>query len=129
MVAMAEVEQEAGVSVDQVLKGLLEIDEVLGALAVTVEGLVMGSAGLVESDIDVVSLLGASLVGVAERSARRMGTGSAVGLSLLTNDGMITVRNGGDFALMLFTTTCDSTALNDAMIEPMENIARVLNPL
>ncbi len=129
MVAAAEPAVEQTVSVDGVLKGLLQYDEVLGALAVTVEGLVMGSAGLVESDVDVVSLLGASLVGVAERSTRRMGIGSAIGLSLMTADGMITVRNGGDFALMVFSSPCDSTALNEAMIQPMEQIASVLNPL
>lgn len=125
--AVAEEHEEITISVDQVLKGLLGYEEVLGALAVTVEGLVMGSAGLVESDVDVVSLLGASLVGVAERSTRRMGIGSAVGLSLITNDGMITVRNGGDFALMIFSQMCDSTALHEAMAEPMEQIAGILN--
>ena len=129
MVTAMEHEQAAGLTVDQILKGLLAFDEVLGVLAVNVEGLVMGSAGLVESDVDVVSLLGASLVGVAERSTRRMGIGSAVGLSLVTNDGMITVRNGGDFALMAFTDMCDSTALHEAMSYPMEQIAGILNPI
>ena len=65
--------QEETITVDQVLKGLLEFDEVLGAVIVTVEGLVMGSIGLVETDVDLVSLLGASLAGVAERSTRVWG--------------------------------------------------------
>jgi predicted regulator of Ras-like GTPase activity (Roadblock/LC7/MglB family) len=129
MVAAVEHEQVSGPTVDRILKGLLAYDEILGVLAVNVEGLVMGSAGLVETDVDVVSLLGASLVGVAERSTRRMGIGSAIGLSLVTNDGMITVRNGGDFALMAFTDMCDSTALYEAMSEPMEQIAGILNPM
>lgn len=129
MVAAMEQEQASNLTVDQILKGLLAYDEILGVLAVNVEGLVMGSAGLVDTDVDVVSLLGASLVGVAERSTRRMGIGSAVGLSLVTNDGMITVRNGGDFALMVFTDMCDSTALHEAMSEPMEQIAGILNPI
>ena len=120
--------QEETVTVDQVLKSLLEFDEVLGAVIVTVEGLVMGSIGLVESDIDLVSLLGASLAGVAERSTRRLGAGTALGLTIDTHDGMITVRNGGDFAIMVFTTSCDHRRLNEALVEPMEQIAQILNP-
>jgi predicted regulator of Ras-like GTPase activity (Roadblock/LC7/MglB family) len=120
--------QEETITVDQVLKGLLEFDEVLGAVIVTVEGLVMGSIGLVDSDVDLISLLGASLAGVAERSTRRLGAGTALGLTIETHDGLITVRNGGDFAIMVFTTDCDHRALNGALIEPMEQIARILNP-
>jgi|1186.fasta_scaffold1227407_1 predicted regulator of Ras-like GTPase activity (Roadblock/LC7/MglB family) len=120
--------QEEALSVDQILGNLLEIEEVLGVLTVTVEGLVMGSAGLVETDIDLVSLLGASLVGVAERSTRRLGAGSALGMTIDTHDGMITVRNGGDFAMMVFSRQCDHRALQDALTEPMEQIARILNP-
>ena len=115
-------------TVDQVLTGLLSYEEILGVVAVTVEGLVMGSAGLVESDVDMVSLLGASLVGVAERSSRRLGTGAALGLTLLTNDGMITIRNGGDYALMIFSSMCDQRVLHEALKAPMEQIAHVLNP-
>jgi predicted regulator of Ras-like GTPase activity (Roadblock/LC7/MglB family) len=116
-------------TVDDILKALLSYEEVLGVVAVTVEGLVMGSVGIVEDDIDVVSLLGASLVGVAERSTRRLGTGAAVGLTLLTNDGMITIRNGGDFALMIFSAMCDQRVLHNALIEPMAQIAQILNPM
>ena len=120
--------QEETITVDQVLKGLLEFDEVLGVVIVTVEGLVMGSIGLVETDVDMVSLLGASLAGVAERSTRRLGAGTALGLTIDTHDGMITVRNGGDFAIMVFTTACDHRTLNEALVEPMEQITRILNP-
>jgi predicted regulator of Ras-like GTPase activity (Roadblock/LC7/MglB family) len=120
--------QEETVTVDQVLKGLLEYDEILGAVIVTVEGLVMGSIGLVETDVDLVSLLGASLAGVAERSTRRLGAGTALGLTIDTHDGMITVRNGGDFAVMVFTSACDHRMLNEALAGPMEQIGRILNP-
>jgi predicted regulator of Ras-like GTPase activity (Roadblock/LC7/MglB family) len=120
--------QEETITVDQVLRGLLEYEEVLGAVIVTVEGLVMGSIGLVESDIDLVSLLGASLAGVAERSTRRLGAGTALGLTIDTHDGMITVRNGGDFAMMVFTRSCDHRTLNEALVGPMEQITKILNP-
>ncbi len=120
--------QEDTITVDQVLKGLLEYDEVLGAVIVTVEGLVMGSIGLVEQDVDLVSLLGASLAGVAERSTRRLGAGSALGLTIDTHDGMITVRNGGDFAVMVFSRICDHRMLQEALVEPMAQIGQILNP-
>ena len=116
------------VTIDQILLGLLAYEEVIGAVIVTVEGLVMGSVGIVDDDIDLVSLLGASLVGVAERSTRRLGAGSALGLTIDTHDGMITVRNGGDFAMMVFTTQCDHRQLHDALATPMAQIAHVLNP-
>ncbi len=122
-----EIETESTVSVNQILNDLLAYDEVLGAVAVNVEGLVMGSAGLVDADIDLVSLLGASLVGVAERSTRRLGAGSAIGMNILTGAGMITLRNGGDFALMIFSSPCDSTALHEALGVPMAQMAQILN--
>lgn len=128
MSTVIEIIGDDTLTVDQVLKSLLRYEEILGVIAVSVEGLVMGSAGIVESDIDMVSLLGSSLVGVAERSTRRLGTGSAVGLTLKTNDGMITVRNGGDFALMVFSSECDQRLLHEAIIEPMASIAQILNP-
>lgn len=124
-----EFETESAISVDQILTDLLAYDEILGAVAVNVEGLVMGSVGLVDADIDLVSLLGASLVGVAERSARRLGAGSAIAMSIMTGSGTITLRNGGDFALMVFTTPCDSTALHDILTRPMGQMAQFLNPV
>ena len=124
-----EFETESAISVDQILTDLLTYDEILGAVAVNVEGLVMGSVGLVDADIDLVSLLGASLVGVAERSARRLGAGSAIAMSIMTGSGTITLRNGGDFALMVFTTPCDSTALHDILTRPMGQMAQFLNPV
>ena len=120
--------QEDTITGDQVLKGLLEYDEVLGAVIVTVEGLVMGSIGLVEQDVDLVSLLGASLAGVAERSTRRLGAGSALGLTIDTHDGMITVRSGGDFAVMVFSRIGDPRMLQEALVEPMAQIGQILNP-
>jgi predicted regulator of Ras-like GTPase activity (Roadblock/LC7/MglB family) len=124
-----EIETESSVTVNEILSGLLAYEEILGVVAVNVEGLVMGSAGLFDTDIDLVSLLGASLVGVAERSTRRLGAGSAIGMNIMTGSGMITLRNGGDFALMVFTAPCDSTVLHDVLSRPMAQIAQILNPV
>ena len=122
-------ETESAVTVDQILADLLAYDEILGVVAVNVEGLVMGSVGLVDADIDLVSLLGASLVGVAERATRRLGAGSAMSVNIMTGSGTITLRNGGDFALMVFTAPCDSTALHEILNRPMSQMAQLLNPI
>src|SRR4051812_18192629 len=118
MSTVIEFMQEETLTVDQILKNLLGYEEILGVVTVTVEGLVMGSVGIIETDIDLVSLLGASLAGVAERSTRRLGAGSALGLTIDTHDGMITVRNGGDFAIMVFSKQCDHRILHDVLTEP-----------
>jgi predicted regulator of Ras-like GTPase activity (Roadblock/LC7/MglB family) len=124
-----EVETDTSVTVNEILSSLLAYDEILGVVAVNVEGLVMGTAGLFDADIDLVSLLGASLVGVAERSTRRLGAGSAIGMNIMTGSGMITLRNGGDFALMVFTAPSDSSALHEVLTTPMAQIAQILNPV
>lgn len=124
---MERVEQRT-TNVDVVLRHLLAYDEIFGAVAVNSEGLVMGSAGMIETDVDVVSLLGASLTGVAERASLRLGTGSAVGLTLVTTEGMITIRNGGAFAVMVFSTHCDSCAVLDALTETMTQIGQLFGP-
>ncbi len=124
-----EIETECSVTLNQILSDLLTYEEVLAAVAVTVEGLVMGSAGMFDADIDLVSLLGASLVGVAERSTRRLGAGSAISMNIMTGSGMITIRNGGDFALMIFSSPCDSTVLHEVLAKPMAQMAQILNPV
>ena len=128
MSAVLERTEQRTTSVDVILRSVLAYDEVVGAVAVNTEGLVMGSAGMTETDVDVVSLLGASLTGVAERTARRLGTGPAVGLSLVTTDGMVTITNGGDFAIMVFSGMCDTTALLKALEEPMLRIREIVDP-
>jgi predicted regulator of Ras-like GTPase activity (Roadblock/LC7/MglB family) len=128
MSAVLERTDQRTTSVDVVLRTLLAYDEVVGAVAVNTDGLVMGSAGMTETDVDVVSLLGASLTGVAERTTRRLGTGPAIGLSLITTDGMITIGNGGNFAVMVFSARCDSVALLEALAEPLERIRAIIDP-
>ena len=126
MSAVLEHAEPQTTTVDVILRNLLGYDEIIGALAVNSEGLVMGSAGMIETDIDVVSLLGASLAGVAERTAQRLGTGRALGLSLYTADGMMTVRNGGDIAVMAFSAVCDGDALLEALQESLDQIREIV---
>lgn len=115
-------------SVDVLLGELLRYEEILGAVAVSVEGLVMGAAGVTGNDVDLAAALGASLVGVAERTTRRLGAGPATGMSVTTTDGMMHLRNGGDFALILFTDRCDPLAVSAACDTVMERYADVLSP-
>ena len=111
-----------------VLNDLLRYDEILGVIAVSVEGLVMGTAGVTGEDVDLAAALGASLVGVAERTTRRMGAGAATGLSIATGDGVMHLRNGGEFALIVFSERCDSMLVSDACDDAMLRFAEVLSP-
>jgi hypothetical protein len=57
-----------------------------------------------------------------------MGAGAATGLSILTTDGMMHLRNGGEFALIVFSERCDSMLISDACDEAMRSFAEVLSP-
>ena len=120
---------ERSTVVDALLRDLLAYEEIFGAVAVNSEGLVLGSAGLVEADVDVISLMGASLVGVTERATHRLGTRPPIGLSVVTEEGMITIRNGGTYALMVFSVQCDSVALLELLREPADQIGQMLAPV
>ncbi len=113
---------------ESLLDELLRYEEILGVIAVSVEGLAMGTAGVSGEDIDLAAALGASLVGVAERTSRRMGAGAATGLSISTEDGLIHLRNGGEFALIVFSEPCDATLVGTACDEAMRRFADVLSP-
>jgi predicted regulator of Ras-like GTPase activity (Roadblock/LC7/MglB family) len=118
----------AGV-VDDVLVELLRHEEVLGALAVSVEGLIIGSAGVSGEDAELAGALGAALVGATERTVRRLGAGDAGTVSIATSEGMIHLRNGGEFALIVFSETCDGTALGQACQGAMTRIGELLQPV
>ena len=55
MSAVLEHTDQQTTTVDVILRNLLGFDEIIGAVAVNSEGLVMGSAGMIETDVDVVS--------------------------------------------------------------------------
>lgn len=120
---------ESQATVNSVLHDLLRYEEILGAIAVSVDGLVIGSAGVEEEDADFLSVLGSSLVGVAERSTRRIGAGSALSMSITANDGMVTVRNAGSFALTILSEQTDSALVTSASQPALTEIATILNPI
>ena len=113
-------------SIDDVLFEALRYEEVLGIVAVSREGLVVGSAGVARSDAELVGALGASLVGAADRTARRLGAGRASDLSVTTADGMFHVRSGDEFAVLLFTEPCDAGAACRVCGEAAEKLTAVL---
>jgi len=113
-------------SIDTILSETMQYAEVLGAVAVSREGLVVGSAGMAQGDADLVGAIGASLIGAAERTARRLGAGVADDISLHTSDGAIHVRSGGDFAVLLFTERCDTAAVADVCAAAVRRIGSVL---
>ena len=119
---------EAQVTVNSVLHDLLRYEEILGAIAVSVDGHVIGPAG-VEEAADFLSVLGSSLAGVAERSTRRIGVGSELSLSITANDGMVTVRNAGSFALTILSEQTASSLVVAASQTALAEIAMILNPI
>ena len=114
-------------TVDQVLFCLLRYEEVLGALASSQEGLVIGNAGMSREDSDAVGALGASLVGVAERTARRIDADAVRDVDIATADGMNLVRvSDGGFAAVTFSERRDTLALGRAADEAIREIGRLL---
>ncbi len=126
---VVEETEESQVTVTAVLHDLLRYEEILAAIAVSVDGLVIGSAGVEEEDADFLSVLGSSLVGVAERSTRRIGAGSALSMSILANDGMVTVRNAGSFALTILSEQTDASLVVGASQHALTAITTILNPI
>lgn len=120
--------EDKPVDIEDMLVDLLRYEEILGVIAVSVEGLVMGTAGVTGEDVDLAAALGASLVGVAERTTRRLGAGPATGLTITTSEGMLHLRNGGEFALVVFSERCDSNLINEACDLAMRGVANVLSP-
>jgi hypothetical protein len=53
----------------------------------------------------------------------------ATELCILTSDGMMHLRNGGEFALIVFSERCDSTLVDEACESAMMKLAEVLSPV
>lgn len=115
--------------VDDVLVELLGHEEILGALAVSIEGLVIGCAGIDGTDAELAGALGAALVGATERTIRRLGAGAASTVSIVTSDGMIHLRSGGDFALIVFSEPTDGTAVGQVCQGAISRIEQLLQPV
>ncbi|HEY8447458.1 MAG TPA: roadblock/LC7 domain-containing protein [Thermomicrobiales bacterium] len=115
-------------SVDDALHDLLRYDEILGVVAVNIEGLVMGRAGIDLQDADVAGAVGAALVGATERTALRLGAGPAQAVSIATPDGMIHVQNAGNFALIVFSEPCEGAAIRQACQDAIAKIEALLQP-
>ena len=112
--------------VDGVLVELLRHEEILGAVAVSVEGLVIGCAGVDDTDAELAGALGAALVGATERTVRRLGAGAPSTVSIATSDGMIHLRNAGEFALIIFSEQTDGAAIGDVCQGAITQIAGML---
>jgi predicted regulator of Ras-like GTPase activity (Roadblock/LC7/MglB family) len=115
--------------VDDVLVELLRHEEIIGAVAVSVEGLVIGSAGIDDSDAELAGALGAALVGATERTIRRLGAGAPSTVSIATSEGMIHLRNGGDFALIIFSERTAGCVVGDVCQDAIKQIAGMLQPV
>jgi predicted regulator of Ras-like GTPase activity (Roadblock/LC7/MglB family) len=120
---------ELGGTIDDILFDLLRHEEILGVLAVSVEGLVIGCAGIDGADAEMAGALGAALVGATERTIRRLGAGIGSTMSIATTEGMIHLRSGGDVALMVFSETADGNAVGEVCQGAITRIEQVLQPV
>ena len=116
---------EAG-TIDQILLDLLRYEEVLGAVAISREGLVLGNVGVDGEDADLVGALGASLAGAADRIARRLGAGTADDITINTENGTVHLRTGGEFAVVLFSERCDTFRAGELVRGAVQQIDGVL---
>jgi predicted regulator of Ras-like GTPase activity (Roadblock/LC7/MglB family) len=115
--------------VDEILLDLLKHSAILAAVAVSIDGLVVGSAGVSRADAEMAGALGASLVGAAERTARRLGAGMADDVSVSTTDGFIHVKSGGDFAVLVFSEKSDVALVKGACSTAVIEIGKVFERL
>jgi predicted regulator of Ras-like GTPase activity (Roadblock/LC7/MglB family) len=120
------VEVDNGV-VDAILLDLLKHSAILAAVAVSIDGLVVGSAGVSQTDAEMAGALGASLVGAAERTARRLGAGKADDISVGTTDGFIHVKSSGDFAVLVFSEKRDAALVKGACSDAVNEIAKIID--
>jgi predicted regulator of Ras-like GTPase activity (Roadblock/LC7/MglB family) len=91
--------------------------------------LVIGCAGIEGSDAELAGALGAALVGATERTIRRLGAGTASTVSIATSDGMIHVRSGGDFALIVFSEPTDGSAVGQVCQGAISRIGELFQPV
>ena len=113
--------------IDAILADLLDFEEVLAAVAINRDGLVVGSAGIDEADAEVVGVVAAPLVGAADLTTRRLGGGSASGVSVEAGQGTLHIRSGGDFAVVMFSEQADLALAADACGQAVKDIADLLH--
>ena len=89
--------------IQAVLHGVLECADVLGVVATSREGLVLGAAGVPSDHAELIAALGWPLARVAERTMERLGGGSPELISIVSGDGAIHVCGAGDLALIVLT--------------------------
>ena len=113
-------------TIEAILADLLCYEEVLAAVAISRDGLVVGSAGIDEDDAEVVGVVAAPLVGAADLTTRRLGGGNAAGVSVEAGQGTLHIRSGGDFAVVMFSEQADLALAAEACGQAVKDIAVLL---
>jgi len=123
---VAQVQESNVASVDAALQDLLRYAEVFGAVAINREGLVIGVAGVDCNQAEMVGALGASLLGVAERTSMGMGAGLVEHVTVTTREGMIHVHRGREVAILIFTSRVDSVVVAGLTMSALRVISEVV---
>lgn len=113
--------------IQRILNELLERDEVLGIVATTQDGLVLGSAGIPEDQAVLVAALGAPLAGVAAQVIGRLGGDVAQSLSVNSPSGMVHVAGTPELALVVLTDRCELGPLANACDDAIEELSAIFS--
>ena len=99
----------------------------LGVVAASREGLVLGSAGMPREQATLIAALGAPLASVAESVMDRLGGSRPELLSIDSADGMIHVRGTRDIALIALTDRCERGPLLPLFEQAIDDLAALFS--
>ncbi len=90
----------------QIFPDLLWYQEILGAVAVASDGMVIDSTGLSSEDTHLLASLAGSVLAVADRTAHHLGTAGTDAVCMTAGDGMLHLRQRDGVTLIVVTERC-----------------------
>ena len=120
----------AGVqTIQQRLQELFDHAEVLGVVAASRDGLVLGAVGMPADQAGLIAALGSPLANVAERAMERLGEREPELLSISSPDGMLHVRGTPDLVLIVVTDRCEMLPMVALMAHGVRELVAVFSPV
>ena len=111
------------------LRNLFDHPNVLGVVAASRDGLVLGAVGMLEEQAGLLAALGAPLASVAERAMERLGERAPDLLSISSADGMLHVQGSRELAVIILTDRCEMAPLAELINAAMRELSAVLSPV
>jgi predicted regulator of Ras-like GTPase activity (Roadblock/LC7/MglB family) len=116
-------------AIQRQLQDLFARPDVLGVVAASRDGLVLGAVGMPADQAGLIAALGAPLASVADRAMERLGERAPNLLSISSPDGMLHVRGTRDLALIVLTDRCEMLPLIELMDLAVRDLAAVFSPV